>query len=356
MAHDVFISYSARDKPTANAVCGSLEQRGIRCWVAPRDVEPGADWAESIIDAIAAAPVMVLVLSAPANESPQIKREVERAIAKGTVIIPFRIEDVVLSKSLEYYISTAHWLDAMTPPLEAHLDRLAETVARITGNRVEKSGGAPPVLPAAHSSVPMAAAKRRLTVPVGMAVAVIASMAGWFALKPLLFAQDPAANPASAQSTPAPVPVTPPESLLPLDSDARIAQLQQQAIADPQNADARTQIGNLHFDAERFQQAIPWYEGALRIRPADVNVRTDLGVTFYYMNEPDRALQQFAEVLRVDPAHTKALLNRGIVLAFGKQDLAGAAASWERVVALKPDSEEGRAARKGLDGIRGAKR
>ena len=114
MVHDVFISYSSHDKPTADAACAALEAKGHRCWIAPRDVLPGMDYGEAIVDAIHACKVMVLVYSGSANTSPQIRREVERAVATGSAIIPFRIEDVPMSKSLEYYISSPHWLDALT--------------------------------------------------------------------------------------------------------------------------------------------------------------------------------------------------------------------------------------------------
>ena len=131
MAHDVFISYSSKDKPTADAVCARLEANGLRCWIAPRDILPGADWSESIIDAINGSRAVVLIYSSNANDSPQIRREVERAVAKRIAVVPLRIEDVPMSKSLEYFISTPHWLDAMTPPLERHLDYLAETLKRL---------------------------------------------------------------------------------------------------------------------------------------------------------------------------------------------------------------------------------
>ena len=73
-----------------------------------------------------------------------------------------------------------------------------------------------------------------------------------------------------------------------------------------------------------IQQAIAWYEQALALNPNDANVSTDLGVAYYYTNQPDRALTQFEQSLSIDPKHTKTLLNMGIVRAFGKQDLAGA--------------------------------
>ena len=128
MAHDVFVSYASRDKPVADAVCAALENRGIRCWIAPRDILPGLDWGAAIIGAINETRLMVLVFSSNANKSHQIRREVERAVSKGLTVIPLRIEDVPPGKTLEYFISTPHWLDAITPPIERHLDHIAETV------------------------------------------------------------------------------------------------------------------------------------------------------------------------------------------------------------------------------------
>jgi len=128
MSHDVFISYSHKDKPVADAVCATLENTKVRCWMAPRDILPGAAWGESIIDAINASRALLLVFTAHSNASPQVIREVKRAVSKGIPIIPVRVENTLLSKAMEYFISSQHWLDAVTPPLEQHLKRLSETV------------------------------------------------------------------------------------------------------------------------------------------------------------------------------------------------------------------------------------
>ena len=128
MSHDAFISYSTHDKAAADATCAALEGSGIRCWIAPRDIMPGAEWGEAIIEGINHCRVLILIFSANANNSPQIRREVERAVSKGVPIIPLRIQDIAPTRSLEYFIGTVHWLDALTPPLETHLRRLAETV------------------------------------------------------------------------------------------------------------------------------------------------------------------------------------------------------------------------------------
>src|SRR2546425_3269105 len=136
MAHDVFISHSHKDKAAADAMCATLEKHGVRCWVAPRDIDPGMEWGKAIIHALSNCRVMVLVFSASANDSPQIRREVERAVNKGVTIIPVRIEDVAPDESLEYFMSSVHWLDALTPPLEQHLEHLARTVGVLLSQNV----------------------------------------------------------------------------------------------------------------------------------------------------------------------------------------------------------------------------
>ncbi len=160
-------------------------------------------------------------------------------------------------------------------------------------------------------------------------------------------APDPAAAPAAASA--------PANGGAPFDA-SRAAQLEQQAAADPRNASVRIALANLYFDAQRFDQAATWYEAALAIDPTDVNASTDLAVAYYQLQQPDKALAQIDHSLEVDPRHLKTLLNQGIIRAFGKQDLAGAAQSWQRVVDIAPDSEEGRRARQGLDGIAAAQK
>ena len=128
MSHEVFVSYAHQDKPIADAVCFTLEAKGIPCWIAPRDVHPGTSWGEAIIDGLSEARVMVLVFTSHSNESPQVTREVERAVSNGIAILQLKIEDVPLSKTMEYFISARHWLDAMTPPLEQHLQKLGGSV------------------------------------------------------------------------------------------------------------------------------------------------------------------------------------------------------------------------------------
>jgi hypothetical protein len=126
MARDVFVSYSQPDQDCAFVLVQHLEARGISVWIAPRDVSPASDWAAEIIDAISDARLMLLVFSGNSNDSDQVRREVERAVHKHLRILPFRIENVLPSKSLEYFLSAQHWMDAFPPPLEPHIDRLCD--------------------------------------------------------------------------------------------------------------------------------------------------------------------------------------------------------------------------------------
>lgn len=128
MSHEVFVSYSSIDKQTADKVCAQLEASGTNTWIAPRDVMPGKPYGEALIDAINDSKVMVLVLSEHSNHSSQVVREVERAASKGIPIIPFRIAEVRLAKSLEYFLSTCHWLDAFGGEIEEYLPRMTEAV------------------------------------------------------------------------------------------------------------------------------------------------------------------------------------------------------------------------------------
>ena len=138
MTHDVFVSYSNKDKPVADAVVAGLENQGIRCWVAPRDITPGSSWGEAIINAIEGSQMMVIILSGNSNRSNQVVREVERAVANNVVIIPFRIENIDPTGAMAYFLSTEHWLDALTPPLEKHIHKLIKTILVFQGE--EKSG------------------------------------------------------------------------------------------------------------------------------------------------------------------------------------------------------------------------
>lgn len=186
----------------------------------------------------------------------------------------------------------------------------------------------------------------------GIAGIVFGLIAGWIIGTQQAALRPAAAPSAAAASAPAASAGAAPAAAV-LD-ESKVQAFRSVAERDPQNPTPRVELGNLYFDAERYDDAIKWYVEALKLAPNDVNVSTDLGVSYYYTNQPDKALDQFAHSLKIDPKHAKTILNIGIVKAFGKQDLEGAQQAWQQVIDLAPDSPEGQAAKRALDSMRSA--
>lgn len=136
----------------------------------------------------------------------------------------------------------------------------------------------------------------------------------------------------------------------PTEVDAsRAAALEEAVAADPDDAAARSALGDLYFNARQFDAAIPWYEEALALAPTDADTGASLGVSYFYAGEAERAVEAFELVLADNPEHPRTLLSLGIVRAFGLQDLDGARIAWEQVIAAAPDSPEAGAAREAME-------
>ncbi|MBV8098284.1 MAG: TIR domain-containing protein [Verrucomicrobia bacterium] len=135
MAVKVFISHSSKDKEIADAICRHLESTGVSCWIAHRDIEPGADWTQGILRGIASCRLFVLVFSRHANDSDHVQRELGRACSLHLPVLPFRTEPVEPRNSLEYFLQTVHWFDATTAPLERHLPVLTERVKALLNGK-----------------------------------------------------------------------------------------------------------------------------------------------------------------------------------------------------------------------------
>ena len=128
----VFISHSSSDAKKAQAICSQLEEHGIACWIAPRNVSPGTAYGEEIIKAIESCGVLVLVLSSSSNTSNAVTSEVERAFSKNKPIIPIRIEDVVPARAIEFFVASAQWVDAYASPLSNAVDQVAAGIRQTT--------------------------------------------------------------------------------------------------------------------------------------------------------------------------------------------------------------------------------
>ena len=183
MAHDVFICYSDADRQAAEAVCATLEAGGISCWIAPRNIAAGGSWTEAIMDAIGESRVMVVIWSAKASSSPYVTLEVKHACTQGVTVVLFRVEDVTPHKDLNFFLAFVQWLDAWTPPIEAHYRRLTETVrARLTAGAAALSPQVDGVETRPRAPTPSGRAGwRRLRWPAALAV-LLFLCAGYYAL------------------------------------------------------------------------------------------------------------------------------------------------------------------------------
>jgi tetratricopeptide (TPR) repeat protein len=177
----------------------------------------------------------------------------------------------------------------------------------------------------------------------GIAGIAFGLIAGWIIGTQQATVRTPAAAPVAA----APAAEAGPRAAI-LD-ETQVNALKAVADRETTNPKPRVELANLYFDAQKFDEAITWYEAALALNPNDVDVSTDLGVSYYYTNNPDKALEQLDRSLKIDPRHVKTLLNVGIVKAFARQDLEGASKAWQQVIQLAPDSPEGQAAKRALD-------
>jgi TolB-like protein len=174
MTPQVFISHSSKDKEVADAVCHHLESADIPCWMAPRNIEFGSDWTEAIMRGITACRVFVLVFSENANVSGHVRREVAKAFSLGLQVIPFRIEETLPQSSLSYFLETVHWLDAVTAPLEKHLNSLTERVKKLLAN--DDSGTNIPVGLRATAYPGLAVPSKRPGWIIGASLAVAAAV------------------------------------------------------------------------------------------------------------------------------------------------------------------------------------
>jgi hypothetical protein len=132
----IFISHSSKDQKVARTICTALENRGLKCWVYSRNIQPGQNFQAQIVKAIRAAKIMVLVFTANANSSNEIKKELALASQNNLVVIPVRIEDVIPNEAFAYEFATRQWID-LFEDWESSIARLADLIS--TSNEGEPS-------------------------------------------------------------------------------------------------------------------------------------------------------------------------------------------------------------------------
>ena len=132
-----FISYASPNRETADSICSRLESEGVRCWIAPRDIKPGAEWDNAIVEALSGSRIVVVLLSSAANASGEVVREVRIGGKRRVPLLALRIEDVEPSPSMEYYLGGLQWVDAFPPPIEQHLPSIVVTVSAVVATNPE---------------------------------------------------------------------------------------------------------------------------------------------------------------------------------------------------------------------------
>ncbi len=182
--------------------------------------------------------------------------------------------------------------------------------------------------------------------PLVVSLLFACGLMGWVVWSQRPVEPAPVIEPASPVAEAAPPPAVPPVD------EIRAASLRDAAEEAPEDVQPRVDLGNLYFYAQRFEEAVPWYEAVLALDPEHVDVSTDLALAYYYLEDTDRALAQFDRSLEIDPEHPKTFLSLGMVRAFGNRDLDGAMAAWEEVVRVAPGSAEALAATEALESLR----
>jgi Tfp pilus assembly protein PilF len=361
MAHDVFICYAHQDRTVANAVCGTLEAHGIRCWIAPRDILPGSEWGAAIIDALEEAKAMVLVFSSGSNESDQVKREVERAVHQGIAVVPFRIEDVLPNKTLEYFISTQHWLDALTPPLEDHLAHLAETITVLLAKKSGKEkvlhlGGeepAPPQPPRRPEVTPpeerppaiMVSAPPRkfpwalLLVLVGfLAVLAVAGGVWWRWSQPVVVKKE--GPPSIPPTVEAPVKLSASDYYNlgneAKDPEEKIKNYTKAIEINPYSAQYYYYRGLAYNAKARFPLAIEDFTKAIMYQANNPRAYSSRGFSYYEMGQQDAAIADFTQAISLDPREAVTFFRRAVSFQKkGENDKA--LADYQEAIKLSPN-------------------
>ena len=222
MAGHIFISHGSENRDQANELTRYIEARGLRAWIAPRDVRPGVDYSEALQEAIEQCGAFIVLVTDKANRSPYVRVETEMAFSLEKPIFPVRTSEVKPGPGLALFLKIRHWTDAYGPHREESLDRLARELEAVVATSApdgagstEEAQAAPtpvapppaaqpaPAAPAAGAAGSGPAAGHGLSrgLMLGIAAAVlVAGLLAFLALRPA--SGPPAAAPAQPQPTP----------------------------------------------------------------------------------------------------------------------------------------------------------
>ena len=330
-----FISYAKADQAKAQEIAASLEQRGFKCWIAPRDVRPGRTYGDEIIRGIEASRALILVLSSASNGSAFVSREIERAVCKDKHVFTVRIEDVLPSPALELFISSTQWIDAYSGRIGPHVDRLAQLLAED-----EAADAAAPAAPVAARTV----GRRPFWLSpwlLGAGAAVLLAIVGALALY-LLRTPDDTDYTVLARSCER------------LSGEAAIGACDRAIASRKFNG---TELAGL-FAARGFQRqmkadiegALSDYREAIKRGSTNPWVFNNRGYIYSEAHDFEKALADFDRAIELDPRHADALATRAWIRQ-QKGELDAAKRDYEQGLAASPSAELKARIEQGLDQI-----
>jgi hypothetical protein len=180
MVHDVFVSYSTKDKAITDSIVAALEQNQIRCWYAPRDIRPSEDWGNAISNAIEECKIFLIIFSGNSNHSRRVLDELNLAITQEITILPFRIEKLEPDGAMRLHLSSRHWLDAYDPSWQSHLKKLITTISSYLETRIAEDEVR---VPEALVQKKQAGKNKRIgQILIGIAAVILVLYAGWVGL------------------------------------------------------------------------------------------------------------------------------------------------------------------------------
>lgn len=287
--YHAFISHSTRDRSVAQAVCQGLEAAGIRCWIAPRNIEPGREYPDAIVDGIEQSRTMVLIFSSSANESRDVRREVKLGSDQRMTIIPLRIEDVKPVGGLEYFLGSVQWLDALPPHPERALPELAARVRSLLDLPADRPG---PIVP---EPVASGWGARRAAAVLGVLLALAGGVWGYRTWGRTVTASAPIARPALASARQHLQQGVTLASMKEYEK-ARI-ELTKAIEIDGGYAAAYANRGVLSMQQRRYDLALQDLKMAEALDPQDRFVAYNLAALYSLQNQPDRGLAALGKAL-----------------------------------------------------------
>jgi tetratricopeptide (TPR) repeat protein len=311
-SYAAFISYAKADGKHAQDIADCLDQRGFKCWIAPRDVRPGRAYGDEIIRGIESSRCLILVLSSASNQSAFVAREIERAVSKGKPIFPIRIENVEPSPSLELFISSTQWIDAFSGKLDAHIDRLARLLGEEEG--IEPAADPKPK-PAPGLASPLVLGIGAMAALAAVAFGVFwiwgpagdqtlnyhacLNLQGEVALKGCdeaiasgAFKGAQAANLYAMRGY---------QRHLESDLPGALSDYGEAIKLDPQLVMAFNNRGNIYRDTGQYDEALSDYDRALALNPNKPDPLASRGWIYHQRGEIERAREDFARALTLKP-------------------------------------------------------